>query len=553
MPTLSDPDVRDLRRVLRDLVALSGVPVAWVGKEPSAIAADLADLLIVSLHVESAFVRLCDPGGSAAVQIARGKPWPALMEWLQPRLADGGSLFRSESVPGISDGARAGRGLVVPVGVDAEGGLVAAASDHPDFPNDIDQLLLSVAANHAATAFRMARLVEDHQRAEAALRDSELQLRQARDELETKVAERTAELSRSEYKLRQIIETVPSFIWSTDPAGEPTQLNQRIFDYSGMRFEDFKHGGWEAFIHPDDFPETMRAFSHAIQTGTSYQTVHRLRRADGEFRWHHARGEPLRDQEGRIIQWYGLAVDVNEAKKAEEQLGSTQARLARASQIATVAELSASIAHEINQPLAAVVANAQTCQTWLSGSSPNIARARTAVDRIVRDATAAAEVVRRIRALFQQAAPEKSPLQINEVIEEVWRLLQNEMKRRRISGELDLAQLLPMTPADRIQVQQVLLNLMRNGTEAMEGSSGPRRLIVRSRHVDGMIVVEVCDSGPGLPDKEKAFEPFYGSKQNGMGVGLAISRSIIRAHQGELWARDNTPQGAILAFTLPAP
>ena len=134
----------------------------------------------------------------------------------------------------------------------------------------------------------------------------------------------------SEYKLRQIIETVPSLIWSTDPAGEPTQLNQRIFDYSGMRFEDFKHGGWEAFIHPDDFPETIRAFSHAIQTGTSYETVHRLRRADGEFRWHHARGEPLRDEKGRIIQWYGLAVDINEAKKIEDRLRRSEAYLAEA-------------------------------------------------------------------------------------------------------------------------------------------------------------------------------------------------------------------------------
>src|SRR6267154_6339105 len=462
MSTHSDPDVLSLRRLLRDLVALSGVPVAWVGREPSAIAADFADLLVDSLDVDSAFVRLCDPKDRAAVETARGKPWPALLEWLRARLAEGGSLLHNESVPGISDGSRAGRGIVVPIGVNAQLGLVGAASDRPDFPWEIDQLLLSVAANHAATAFRMARLVEDHRSAEAALRDSERQLRQARDELEMKVAERTAELRRSEaylaeaqrlshtgtwalnrttklyvywsdesyriwgfdplqgppshetlcqrvhpddrdrvwkdieealrqkadyagefrivlpdgavkhlkstghhrfsrdgelievvgtdvdvtehkqaeealrdseYKLRQIIETVPSLIWSTDPAGEPTQLNQRIFDYSGMRFEDFKHGGWEAFIHPDDFPETIRAFSHAIQTGTSYQTVHRLRRADGEFRWHHARGEPLRNEEGRIIQWYGLAVDIDEAKKNEDRLGRSEAYLAEAQRL----------------------------------------------------------------------------------------------------------------------------------------------------------------------------------------------------------------------------
>ncbi len=140
-------------------------------------------------------------------------------------------------------------------------------------------------------------------------------------------------LRESEYKLRQIFETVPGLLWSTDPAGEPTQLNQRMLDYTGMRFEDFKHGGWEAFLHPDDFPETAKAFHHAIQTGTSYQAVHRLRRADGECRWHHTRGEPLRDRQGRIVQWYGLSVDIDEGKRAEDLLRRSEAYLAEAQRL----------------------------------------------------------------------------------------------------------------------------------------------------------------------------------------------------------------------------
>jgi PAS domain S-box-containing protein len=360
-------------------------------------------------------------------------------------------------------------------------------------------------------------------------------------------------LRESEYKLRQIIETMPSFHWSTGPDGEPTQVNQRVLDYSGMQFEDFLRLGWKEFLHPDDFPETADAFYHAIRTGTSYQAVHRLRRVDGEYRWYQARAEPLRDRQGRIIQWYGLSIDIDEGKRAEDQLRSTQTRLARASQIATVAELSASIAHEINQPLAAIVANAQTCQTWLSGENPNLARARVAVDRIVRDATAAAEVVRRIRALFTHAAPDKSQLQMNEVIQEVWQLLQSEISRRSVLGELDLAQQLPPIAADRIQIQQVLVNLIRNAVEAMEASDDPKQLVVRSRHVDGRIVVEVGDTGPGLSDKERAFEPFHSTKRDGMGVGLSISRSIIQTHEGELWASDNAPRGTIFTLTLPAP
>src|SRR6266404_8862629 len=140
-------------------------------------------------------------------------------------------------------------------------------------------------------------------------------------------------LRESEYKLRQIIEAVPGQLWSTGPDGEPTQLSQRMLDYSGMRFENFQHGGWDTYVHPADYPETAKAFYHAIQTGTPYQGVMRLRRADGEFRWHDARCEPLRDRQGNIIQWYGLSVEIDEAKKAENQLRRSEANLAEAQRL----------------------------------------------------------------------------------------------------------------------------------------------------------------------------------------------------------------------------
>jgi PAS domain S-box-containing protein len=356
----------------------------------------------------------------------------------------------------------------------------------------------------------------------------------------------------SELKLREIIETMPSMIWSTGPDGEPTHINQRVVDYTGCRFEDLLSLGWSEFIHPDDFPETENAFNHSIQTGESYQAVHRLRRADGQYRWHHARAEPLRDGQKRIIQWYGVSMDIDGGKKAENELRDTQAQLARASQAATVAELSASIAHEINQPLAGIVASAQSCQTWLSGDSPNLPRARAAIERIVRDGNAAADIIRRIRALFKQTAPAKTSLHINEVIDEVGRLAQDELNRRGVSIELDLAQALPPVLADRIQIQQVLMNLIRNGAEAMEDTnSDARRLTVRSQCTNGCIVLEVCDCGPGLMHPERAFEPFYSTKENGLGVGLAISRSIVQAHGGVLRVRDNQPQGTIFSVTLP--
>src|SRR5205085_6046456 len=198
-----EADALRLRRAIRDLVALSVVPAAWVGREPVAIVTGLADVLVNSLHLDFAFVRLSDPNGGAAVEIGRGSAWQAFPEWLQQYLAVNGRLSRREIVRDIGNGAPRRCGIVIPVGVAAEGGLVAAACSHTDFPTEIDQLLLSVAANHAATAFRTARLVSDHRRAEEAIRDSEQQLRKAHDELETKVAERTTELQRSEAYLTE--------------------------------------------------------------------------------------------------------------------------------------------------------------------------------------------------------------------------------------------------------------------------------------------------------------------------------------------------------------
>jgi C4-dicarboxylate-specific signal transduction histidine kinase len=237
----------------------------------------------------------------------------------------------------------------------------------------------------------------------------------------------------------------------------------------------------------------------------------------------------------------------------EESLRTMRARLEHATQLATVAELSAAIAHEVNQPLAAAGANASACLRWLSAEPPNLERARLTAERIVRDANAASDVVNGVRALFRQSPPATIPLNLNEVIEEVCQLMRDEVSSDNVSIEADLECDLPRTLADRIQLQQVLVNLVRNGIEAMEETThAPKLLTIRSRREGFHTVrVEVCDRGSGLRDPENAFKPFFTTKKTGMGMGLAICRSIIDAHQGRLWAAQGEGRGATFCFSLP--
>jgi hypothetical protein len=237
----------------------------------------------------------------------------------------------------------------------------------------------------------------------------------------------------------------------------------------------------------------------------------------------------------------------------EDALRSTEARLSRATQIATVGELAAAIAHEVNQPLTAVVANGHACLRWLSAQPSNLAEAKQAADRIIGNGNSAAEVVRRIRALFKQAESEKIPLDLNEVLAEVVRLMKGEIARQGVVVQADLEEQLPPIMADRLQLQQVIFNLLQNGIEAMDTlTDRPKKLVIRSKRQNtNTILIEIRDYGAGLNDFDKSFEAFYTTKQSGMGMGLAICRSIINAHHGRLWAAPTEGPGATFCFTLP--
>ncbi|WP_218823436.1 PAS domain-containing sensor histidine kinase [Inquilinus limosus] len=358
-----------------------------------------------------------------------------------------------------------------------------------------------------------------------------------------------------ERELSLLVDMVPSNLWRLTPDGETTLANRHMAEFLGMDLGD-KSQLEEVFgtiFHPDDAEEVGNVLGRCLVTGERFSMKYRLRRADGVYRWMSGRAEPMRDQDGRIVQWFGLCHDIDDQVHAEEALRRASDQLARATQAASLAELSASIAHEVNQPLAAIVANSHACHRWLSADPPNLERAKITAERITRDANEAADVVSRIRALFRRTPHARSAEDVNRLIGEVCRLVADEITMKSIRVRMALEPDLPPVALDRVQVQQVFMNLIRNGIEAMEAvGDGSRALEIRSsRDGPDAIRVEVRDAGPGFKDPERVFEPFFTTKPQGMGMGLAICRSIIESHGGRLWTANNEPRGAAVAFMLP--
>jgi C4-dicarboxylate-specific signal transduction histidine kinase len=256
-----------------------------------------------------------------------------------------------------------------------------------------------------------------------------------------------------------------------------------------------------------------------------------------------------------VILASALIASLSEQKRAEEALREAQADLAHVTRVTTLGEIAASIAHEVNQPLAAVVANAEACLRWLDRGTPDLDAARRSVEWIIDDANRASEVIRRVRALANKSDVEKAPLDINDVVKEVIALVQGELVSHRVSLRMEFAHALPVVPADRVQLQQVVINLVMNGIEAMQSvTDRPRELLIRSLQDETQqVLVSVTDCGVGISaeNADRLFNAFFTTKTNGMGMGLSICRSIIEAHGGRLWASANLPHGATFQFTLP--
>lgn len=363
--------------------------------------------------------------------------------------------------------------------------------------------------------------------------------------------EETLQRHRLDFQL--VVDSIPVPVAVTAPSGEVEALNQPTLDYFGKTLEELK--GWQAtnVVHPDDLAATIERQADAHQKGYTYNIELRHRRADGVYRWFNVLGLPLRDGDGTILRWFHLLTDIEDRKRAEEALQTAQDKLARASQAASLAKLSASIAHEINQPLAAVMTNAQACQNWLAGTPANVQRAMASVERITQNANTVANVIDRIRALFTQCPHVREKHSINHVISEVCRLISAEAGTRRIRIRATLDEAVPPTSIDRVQLQQVIVNLLRNAMDAAEMAGDDARFLDIQSRWEGPdnVLVAVRDHGPGITDAERIFEPFFTTKRDGLGMGLSICRSIIEAHGGRLWAANAGKGGAVFSFTLP--
>ena len=491
-------------------------------------------------------------------------------------------------------------------------------------------------------------------------------------------------LRASETNLREILDSIPGLVCTLSPAGEMELTNRPFLQYFGKTLEEMKDWGNSDAVHPDDMPGVLLEFTNSITTGTPYYTEHRCRRADGVYRWFQNSARPMRDTEGRITRWYclitdiddrkraedelkrsearhrvvvetasdvvvsidengkiilanpaterifgyapeeligkpltvlmpramrelheagfkryletgarhlnwqgtemtalradgeefpvevsfgemttdqgklftGFIRDISEKKRAEEELRSTRAEIARMMRVMTIGQLTASIAHEVNQPLSGIVTNASTCLRMLSSDQPNIEGARETARRTIRDGNRASEVVTRLRNLFKRKEVAAEPIDLNDAAQEVIALSLSELQSDRILVRHDFAQNLPAVKGDRIQIQQVILNLVHNALDAMRGvDDRPRELLIKTESGDNKSVqLTVQDTGIGFASDaaDRLFESFYTTKDDGMGIGLAVSRSIIEAHRGRLWASVNDGPGSSFAFSIPS-
>jgi PAS domain S-box-containing protein len=359
------------------------------------------------------------------------------------------------------------------------------------------------------------------------------------------------ELRESEEQWKNVFENNPTMYFMVDAAGTVLSVNPFGAEQLGYTVDDLVGQSVLNVFHPPDRESAARNVGFCLeQLGRVNSWELRKVRRDGTMLWVRETAKAVPRANGPIV--LIACEDITEQKRAEEALRQSQADLAHVSRVTTMGELTASLAHEVNQPISGTITNAHACVRWLAGDIPNLEEARAAATRIVKDGTRAAEIISRIRLLFKKGTPERELVDVNDVIREMIVLLRSETTRYSISVRTELAAALPQVMGDRVQLQQVMMNLIINGIDAMKDVDGTRELAIKSQRAENaQLLVSVSDTGVGLPPhRDQIFNAFFTTKPQGIGMGLSISRSIVDSHGGRLWAVDNSPRGAAFYLTL---
>ena len=362
-------------------------------------------------------------------------------------------------------------------------------------------------------------------------------------------------LREGERGLRPAIDGIPGLVGMLTPNGQHENVNRQVLEYFGQSFEWIKNWGANDAVHPEDLPRVVEFFKKAIASGVPFQHELRLRRFDGEYRCFENRCVPILDKSGRIVRWYALMVDIEDRMRALARLQQMQSDFVHMNRVSMMGELTASLCHEITQPIASARNNTRAAQNFLNRQVPDLDGVREALDCTVADADRAKEIVDRIRDQVKKAPPRKDYIDLNATINEVTVLARNAILQNGVSVQTRFAEGVFLIHADRVQLQQVVMNLVLNAVEAMAGSkAGARELLISTEREHKVVLVAVRDSGPGIDAKylERVFDPFYTTKPRGMGMGLSICRSIVETHGGRLWATACQPHGTVLQFTIPA-
>ena len=362
-----------------------------------------------------------------------------------------------------------------------------------------------------------------------------------------------AELRESEARFRLVADTAPVMIWMAGTDKLCTYFNKPWLDFAGRSIDRELGNGWAEGVDPEDLQKCLDTYIQSFDRREEFRMEYRLRRHDGEFRWVLDIGAPRFNPDGSFAGYIGSCIDVTEQRRSDEQLRQVQEDLARVTRVVAMGELAAAIAHEVNQPLTAIVTNANFCLRRLDGATPKPDELRAAITEIASDGTRASGVISRIRSLLKKEAPDRTELDINEIIQDVTTLLRQEFTRSRVSLRTELASDLPRVPGDPVQLQQLLINLIMNAIEATSSSTkGRRTILIRSAKNPDGVLVQVQDSGPGIAPElaDRIFEPFFTTKAEGIGMGLSISHSIVESHGGHLGIVPS-PTGALFEFTLP--